>query len=52
MKINDITYIVKDPKMTVPLGVFTKVDTDTTELSMVFELKVDGPGAIDPVLII
>ena len=48
--IKDITYIVRDKKMTVPLGVFTQVDTDTA-LSMVFDLTVDGPGVVDNAMI-
>jgi hypothetical protein len=49
--IKDITYIVRDPKMIVPLGKFQKFDTDGTMLSMKFKLMVDGPGVVDDALI-
>ena len=38
-RISDEEYIVKDPRMTVPVGAFTVVDSDNL-LQMTFEFKV------------
>jgi hypothetical protein len=49
VKIEDIQYIVRDPLMQVPLGVFTIVDTDVGILQMEFEIRRATPGVgVDP----